>query len=87
MSYAIGVARPTSVKIDCHGTEVVDALKIEKAVLEVFDFRPAEIIRRLDLMKPKYRHTAAGGHFGRSEAGFTWERTDAAAALRSGVGF
>ncbi len=87
VSYAIGVARPTSVKIDCHGTEVLDSLKIERAVLEVFDFRPAEIIRRLDLMQPKYRHTAAGGHFGRNEPGFTWERTDAAAALRSSVGF
>ena len=82
VSYAIGVARPTSVKVDCHGTEKVAPEKIEKAVLEVFDFRPAEIIRRLDLMRPIYRPTAAGGHFGRNEPGFTWERTDAAVDLR-----
>ncbi len=82
VSYAIGVARPTSVKVDTHGTEKVAPEKIEKAVLEVFDFRPAEIIRRLDLMRPIYRPTAAGGHFGRNEPGFTWERTDAAADLK-----
>ena len=82
VSYAIGVARPTSVKVDCHGTEKVDPARIEKAVLDVFDFRPAEIIRRLDLLRPIYRPSAAGGHFGRSEPGFTWERTDAAADLK-----
>ncbi len=82
ISYAIGVARPTSVKVDTHGTEKVAPEKIEKAVLEVFDFRPAEIIRRLDLLRPIYRPTASGGHFGRTGAGFTWERTDAAAELK-----
>ena len=86
VSYAIGVARPTSVKVDCHGTEKVAPEKIEKAVMEVFDFRPAEIIRRLDLLRPIYRPTAAGGHFGRTEPGFTWERTDAAADLKRLVG-
>ena len=69
-------------KVDTHGTEKVSPEKIEKAVLEVFDFRPAEIIRRLDLLRPIYRPTASGGHFGRSESGFTWERTDAAADLK-----
>jgi S-adenosylmethionine synthetase len=83
VSYAIGVARPTSVKIDCHGTAKVDPARIEKAVLEVFDFRPAQIIRQLNLLRPIYRGTASGGHFGRSEAEFTWERTDRADALRS----
>jgi S-adenosylmethionine synthetase len=82
VSYAIGVARPTSVKVDTHGTEKVAPEKIEKAVLEVFDFRPAEIIRRLQLLQPIYKATAAGGHFGRNEPGFTWERTDAAADLK-----
>ena len=82
VSYAIGVARPTSVKVDTHGSEKVAPEKIEKAVLEVFDFRPAEIIRRLQLLQPIYKATAAGGHFGRNEPGFNWERTDAAADLK-----
>jgi S-adenosylmethionine synthetase len=86
VSYAIGVARPTSVKVDAHGTETIDTRKIEQAVNEVFDFRPAELIRRLDLQRPIYRRTAAGGHFGRSESEFTWERTDAVADLRRAAG-
>ena len=86
VSYAIGVARPTGVRVDCHGTEKVDPAKIEKAVQEIFDFRPAEIIRHLQLLRPNYRVTAAGGHFGRSGEGFTWERTDAVEALRRAVG-
>lgn len=86
VSYAIGVARPTSVKVDCHGTEKFAPEKIEAAVNEVFDFRPAEIIRRLDLLRPIYKPTASGGHFGRNEPGFTWERTDAAADLKRLVG-
>jgi S-adenosylmethionine synthetase len=84
VSYAIGVARPTSVKVDCHGTAKLDPQKIEQAVLEVFDFRPAQIIRRLDLLRPIYLPTAAGGHFGRQE--FSWERTDAVADLRLAAG-
>ncbi len=86
VSYAIGVARPTSVKVDCHGTERVDTRKIEAAALEVFDFRPAEIVRRLELQRPVYRQTAAGGHFGRSDLDFSWERTDAVADLRRAAG-
>jgi S-adenosylmethionine synthetase len=86
VSYAIGVARPTSVKVDCHGTERVAQARIEQAVLEVFDFRPARIIEQLDLLRPIYSKTASGGHFGRTEAEFTWERTDRVAALRSAAG-
>ncbi len=86
VSYAIGVARPTSVKVDCYGTEKIDPQRIEKAVLEVFDFRPALIIGRLDLLKPIYSATASGGHFGRNEPGFAWERTDAVEDLRRHAG-
>ena len=86
VSYAIGVARPTSVKVDCHGTHTIDQAKIEHAVLEVFDFRPAEIIRHLDLLRPIYRLTAAGGHFGRTESDLTWERTDAVSRLQAAAG-
>ncbi len=86
VSYAIGVARPTSVRVSCNGTESIDPSRIEKAVMETFDFRPAEIIRHLDLLRPIYRLTAAGGHFGRSEPELTWERTDAVDRLRGAAG-
>ncbi|MBM4342354.1 MAG: methionine adenosyltransferase [Deltaproteobacteria bacterium] len=86
VSYAIGVAKPTSVKVDCYGSENIDPHKIEKAALEVFDFRPQAIIAHLDLLRPIYSATASGGHFGRDQAEFTWERTDATAALRSACG-
>ena len=86
ISYAIGVAQPTSVRVSCNGSETVDPKRIEKAVSEVFDFRPAEIIRHLDLKRPIYRLTAAGGHFGRTEPEFTWERTDAVEQLRRAAG-
>ena len=75
VAYAIGVARPVSVMVDTFGTETVDPLKIGKAVQDVFDLRPAAIIRDLDLRKPIYKRTAAYGHFGRSEKEFSWERT------------
>jgi len=74
VAYAIGVARPVSIMVDTFGTETVDPLKIAKMANEVFDLRPAAIIRDLDLRKPIYRKTAAYGHFGRSEKEFTWER-------------
>ena len=74
VAYAIGVARPVSVMVETFGTEQVDPLKIAKMANEVFDLRPAAIIRDLDLRKPIYRRTAAYGHFGRSEKEFTWER-------------
>jgi S-adenosylmethionine synthetase len=82
VAYAIGVARPVSIAVDTFGTETVDPEKILGAVKEVFDLRPAAIIRDLDLRRPIYRGTSAYGHFGRSEKDFTWERTDRADELR-----
>jgi S-adenosylmethionine synthetase len=82
VAYAIGVAHPISMSIDTFGTEQVDPDRIVKAIGEVFDLRPAAIIRDLDLRRPIYRNTAAYGHFGRSEKDFTWERTDRADELR-----
>jgi S-adenosylmethionine synthetase len=75
VAYAIGVARPVSVMVETFGTETVDPAKISTVVQEVFDLRPAAIIRDLDLRKPIYKRTAAYGHFGRSEKEFSWERT------------
>jgi S-adenosylmethionine synthetase len=74
VAYAIGVAQPVSIMVDTFGTETVDPNAIAKMAGEVFDLRPAAIIRDLDLRKPIYRRTAAYGHFGRSEKEFTWER-------------
>ncbi|MDQ4065839.1 MAG: methionine adenosyltransferase [Actinomycetota bacterium] len=82
VAYAIGVAHPVSVSIDTFGTETVAPEKILKAVDECFDLRPAAIIRDLDLRRPIYQHTAAYGHFGRTEKDFTWERTDRADELK-----
>ena len=75
VAYAIGVARPVSVLVETFGTERVDTARIAKAVDALFDLRPAAIIRDLDLRRPIYRNTAAYGHFGRSDHGFTWEQT------------
>ncbi|ROZ64817.1 methionine adenosyltransferase [Kocuria soli] len=86
VAYAIGKARPVGVYVDTFGTETVDPTAIEKAVSEVFDLRPLAIIEDLDLKRPIYAKTAAGGHFGRNDPDFTWERTDRADALRSAVG-
>ena len=86
VSYAIGVARPTSVMVTTEGTGVVSDEKIAKAVQEVFDLRPKGIVQMLDLLRPIYEKTAAYGHFGREDAEFTWERTDKAAALRAACG-
>ncbi|PRY58573.1 methionine adenosyltransferase [Glycomyces artemisiae] len=85
VAYAIGKAKPVSVAVDAQGTETVDPALIEKAVLEVFDLRPAAIIRDLDLIRPIYSKTAAYGHFGRELPEFTWEATDRAAALKEAV--
>jgi S-adenosylmethionine synthetase len=76
VAYAIGVAHPVSVMVETFGTASRDEDAIAKAVREVFDLRPAAILERLDLRRPVYRPTAAYGHFGRDEDGFTWERTD-----------
>ncbi len=74
VAYAIGVARPVSIMVETFGTESVDPAVISKAIDDVFDLRPAAILRDLDLLRPIYRRTAAYGHFGRSDKDFTWER-------------
>ena len=73
VAYAIGVARPVSIMVETFGTEVVDPRRIEAMISDVFDLRPAAIIRDLDLRQPIYRRTAAYGHFGRSDKEFSWE--------------
>ncbi|MCK9900094.1 methionine adenosyltransferase [Parafrankia colletiae] len=83
VAYAIGKAEPVGLFVETFGTEQVPVERIERAVDEVFDLRPAAIIRDLDLLRPVYRRTAAYGHFGRSLPEFTWERTDRADALRA----
>jgi S-adenosylmethionine synthetase len=83
VSYAIGVAKPTSVTVETFGTNKVDEDKISAAVRQVFDLRPYGIVKMLDLLKPMYRKTAAYGHFGRDE--FSWEKTDRADALKAAV--
>ena len=82
IAYAIGVAHPVSLFIDTFDTEKVDKDKILNAITEVFDLRPAAIIRDLDLKRPIYQATAAYGHFGRSDKDFTWEHTNRADELR-----
>ena len=83
VAYAIGTAHPVSLMVDTSGTEQVDPVKLQAAIWEIFDFRPAAIIRDLDLARPIYQETAAYGHFGRKE--FPWEATDRVDALRSAV--
>ncbi|MFN3525368.1 MAG: methionine adenosyltransferase [Paracoccus sp. (in: a-proteobacteria)] len=91
VSYAIGVAEPTSISLNCFGTETVPIAKIVAAVREVFDLRPFAIIRELDLLHPIYRPTASYGHFGRAPyalngaTAFSWERTDRAEALKAAL--
>ncbi|MFD2080998.1 S-adenosylmethionine synthetase [Actinopolymorpha cephalotaxi] len=86
VAYAIGKAQPVGFYVDCFGTEAAPIDVIEKAVQQVFDLRPAAIIRDLDLRRPIYVQTAAYGHFGRELPDFTWERTDRAEELRSAAG-
>ena len=86
VAYAIGKAHPVSLFVETFGTETVPVERIEKAINEVFDLRPAAIIRDLDLLRPIYQQTAAYGHFGRELPDFTWERTDRAADLKSAAG-
>src|SRR6267142_466247 len=85
LAYAIGVADPVSVMVDTSGTANLENDAIVKLIREHFGLKPREIIETLDLRKPIYRRTAAFGHFGRGDAGFTWERTDKAEALRKAV--
>ena len=86
VSYAIGVAEPTSISINTFGTNHVDDDLIIKLVREHFDLRPYGIVKMLDLVRPIYRKTAAYGHFGREETEFTWEATDKAELLRDAAG-
>ncbi len=86
VAYAIGVAQPVSIMIDTFGTETIDHATVQSLVEEHFDLRPGAIIRDLDLRKPVYAATAAYGHFGRSEPGFTWEDTSRADDLRRAAG-
>ena len=86
VAYAIGKAHPVGVFVETFGTGVKPDSDIQSAVLEVFDLRPAAIIRDLDLLRPIYAQTAAYGHFGRELADFTWERTDRSGALRAAAG-
>ena len=82
VAYAIGVVQPVSIMVDTHGTGKVSEEKIEECIKELFDLSPAGIIESLDLLKPIYRKTAAYGHFGREEPGFTWEETNRAQEIK-----
>jgi S-adenosylmethionine synthetase len=86
LAYAIGVAEPVSVNIDCFGTNKIPISKIEKLVREFFPLRPSDIINTLDLKRPIFVKTAAYGHFGRDDPDFTWEKTDKASILRKEAG-
>jgi S-adenosylmethionine synthetase len=86
VAYAIGKAHPVGLFVETFGTEKVPTAKIQEAVLQVFDLRPAAIIRDLDLLRPIYSQTAAYGHFGREEPDFSWETTHRADALREAAG-
>jgi S-adenosylmethionine synthetase len=85
VAYAIGKAQPVGLYVETFGTENVDPQKLTTAITEIFDLRPAAIIRDLDLLRPIYQQTAAYGHFGRELPDFTWERTDRVEALRSAL--
>jgi S-adenosylmethionine synthetase len=85
-AYAIGVAEPVSINIDCFGTNKIPIDKIENLIREFFPTKPADIIETLDLRRPIYKKTAAYGHFGREDPDFTWEKTDKAALIRKEAG-
>ena len=86
VAYAIGVAKPVSLMVNTFGTNKISEAQIESLVNKHFDMRPAEIVKQLDLKKPIYQKTAAYGHFGRNEPGFTWEITDKADVLKKDAG-
>jgi S-adenosylmethionine synthetase len=86
VAYAIGKAKPVGLFVECFGSEKVPVARIQDAVLEVFDLRPAAIVKALDLLRPIYAQTAAFGHFGREEPDFSWERTDRVEELRRAAG-
>lgn len=85
VSYAIGVAQPTSIMVETYGTGIVSDEVLKQLVLEHFDLRPKGIVKMLDLLRPIYTKTAAYGHFGRDEPEFTWEAIDKAAALKASI--
>lgn len=82
VAYAIGVSQPVSILVNTHGTSKIDEAKIEECVNELFDLSPKGIIKKLDLLRPIYRKTAAYGHFGREDSDFTWEKTDMADKIK-----
>jgi len=86
LSYVIGKAEPLSVTINTFGTNKIPEEDIKRLIMKYFDFRPREMIKKLDLLRPIYRRTASYGHFGREEEGFTWENTDMAETLRREAG-
>ena len=86
LAYAIGVARPVSIAVECFGTEAVPVEQIERAITETFDLRPAGIIKSLNLRRPIFEQTAAYGHFGRTDLDVPWERTDKVEQLKSAIG-
>ena len=86
LAYAIGVSDPVSVLVDTGGTGRIEEMKLANLVREHFQLTPQGIITELQLRQPIYRKTAAYGHFGRDEEGFTWEKTDKAEALREAAG-
>ena len=83
LSYAIGVAQPTSVHVNTQGTAKISERRIEQLIRETFDLRPKGIVNMLDLQRPIFRQTASGGHFGRELDDFTWEKKDRVEALRA----
>ncbi|NDA55343.1 MAG: methionine adenosyltransferase, partial [Betaproteobacteria bacterium] len=87
VSYAIGVARPTSIMVTTFGTGKISDEQLAALIARHFDLRPKGIVQMLDLLRPIYQKTAAYGHFGRDEPEFSWERTDKAQALRADAGF
>ena len=86
VSYAIGVAEPTSIQVETFGTGTIDETRLTQLVREHFDLRPRGLVAMLDLLRPIYLDTASYGHFGREEEQFTWERIDKAQILREAAG-
>jgi S-adenosylmethionine synthetase len=86
VAYAIGVVNPVSIMVDTHGTGIVAEDKIEECVKALFNLTPKGIIESLDLLRPIYRKTAAYGHFGREDQGFTWEETNRVDEIKAYLG-
>ena len=86
LSYAIGVAEPTSISVETFGTGKISNTEIVKIIREHFELRPKGLIKMLDLIRPIYRNTAAYGHFGREDLELSWEKTDKAAVLKAAAG-